>query len=341
MSEIKQLNGVVKTYAWGSHSVLAGNRGAENSKQPEAELWFGDFPNGRLPVLAKILAVEQSLSLQVHPNKSQVIKTPELFSDANHKPEMLVALSDFYALVGIAGKSEIIEAVNSMGCVSISNFLLPKIENGDSISDLLKILLGAPDDLNLIPDLINNLRKVATPNDRQSWSLEVANRYPDRLDVLATLLCNFVKLAPGHGIYVPPRTIHAYLNGTGVEVMAASDNVVRGGLTIKAIDLNLFLEIADLSAQNLESYLIAPEELVNGKAWSAPELKLLQLPLSHNPQPHQITTESIAFVWGGQGVVSKESGESSITIGGDLGAIIPAGQFEYAGTGSLWLASQG
>lgn len=140
---------------------------------------------------------------------------------------------------------------------------------------------------------------------------------------------------------MPPRTIHAYLNGTGVEVMAASDNVVRGGLTIKAIDLNLFLEIADLSAQNLESYLIAPEKIVNGKAWSAPELKLLQLPLSNNPQPHQITTESIAFVWGGQAVVSKESGESSITIGGDLGAIIPAGQFEYAGTGSLWLASQG
>jgi mannose-6-phosphate isomerase len=341
MSEIKQLNGVVKTYAWGSYSVLAGNRGAKNSRQPEAELWFGDFPNGRLPVLAKILAVAQTLSLQVHPNKSQVNKTPELFSDANHKPEMLVALSDFYALVGIAGESEIIEAVNSMGSVSISNFLLPKIENGDSIRDLLKILLGASDDLNLIPDLISNLRKVANPNDRQSWSLEVANRYPDRLDVLATLLCNFVKLTPGQAIYLPPRTIHAYLNGTGVEVMAASDNVVRGGLTNKPINLNLFLEIADTSAKSLESYLIAPEELVNGKAWSAGDLKLLELPLTDNPKPHLAMAESIAFVWGGQAVVSKESGEISITIGGNLGAIIPAGQFEYAGTGSLWLASQG
>ena len=341
MSEIKQLNGVVKTYAWGSYSVLAGNRGAKNSRQPEAELWFGDFPNGRLPVLAKILAVAQTLSLQVHPNKSQVNKTPELFSDANHKPEMLVALSDFYALVGIAGESEIIEAVNSMGSVSISNFLLPKIENGDSIRDLLKILLGASDDLNLIPDLISNLRKVANPNDRQSWSLEVANRYPDRLDVLATLLCNFVKLTPGQAIYLPPRTIHAYLNGTGVEVMAASDNVVRGGLTNKPINLNLFLEIADTSAKSLESYLIAPEELVNGKAWSAGDLKLLELPLTDNPKPHLAMAESIAFVWGGQAVVSKESGEISITIGGNLGAIIPAGRFEYRGTGSLWLASQG
>jgi mannose-6-phosphate isomerase len=341
MSEIKQLNGVVKTYAWGSYSVLAGNRGAENSKQPEAELWFGDFPNGGLPVLAKILAVAQTLSLQVHPDKSQVSKTPELFSDANHKPEMLVALSDFYALVGIASESEIIEAVNSMGCVSISDFLIPKIENGDSISDLLKILLGAPDNLNLIPDLITNLQKVVNPSDRQSWSLEVANRYPDRLDVLATLLCNFVKLTPGQAIYLPPRTIHAYLNGTGVEVMAASDNVVRGGLTNKPINLNLFLEIADTSAKSLESYLIAPEELVNGKAWRAGDLKLLELPLTDNPKPHLAMAESIAFVWGGQAVVSKESGEISITIGGNLGAIIPAGQFEYAGTGSLWLASQG
>jgi len=127
MSEIKQLDGVVKTYAWGSHSVLAGNRGSKNSEKPEAELWFGDFPNGRLPVLAKILAVAQTLSLQVHPNKVQVAATPNLFADANHKPEMLVALSEFYALAGIASESQIIAAIDSMGTSSISNFLIPKI----------------------------------------------------------------------------------------------------------------------------------------------------------------------------------------------------------------------
>ena len=341
MSEIKQLNGVVKTYAWGSHSVLAGNRGSKNSEKPEAELWFGDFPNGRLPVLAKILAVAQTLSLQVHPDRSQVSSTPELFSDANHKPEMLVALSEFYALVGIASEGGIIEAVDSMGTSSVSNFLIPKIKNGDSISDLLEILLGAPDELNLISELINSLQKVANPSDRQSWTLKVANTYPDRLDVLATLLCNFVKLAPGQAIYVPPRTIHAYLGGTGVEVMAASDNVVRGGLTIKPIDLKLFLEIADTSAKSLESYLLPQKKLVNGKAWSAPDLNLVELPVSQESQSHLITTETIAFVWGGKAVLSEAKGESSVTIGGDLGAIIPAGRFEYSGTGSLWLASQG
>jgi len=341
MSEIKQLDGVVKTYAWGSHSVLAGNRGCKNSEKPEAELWFGDFPNGRLPVLAKILAVAQTLSLQVHPNKVQVAATPNLFADANHKPEMLVALSEFYALAGIASESQIIAAVDSMGTSSISNFLIPKIKNGDSISNLLSILLGAPDDLKLIPELINNLQKVANPSDRQSWTLEVANTYPDRLDVLATLLCNFVKLTPGQAVYLPPRTIHAYLNGVGVEVMAASDNVVRGGLTIKPIDLKLFLEIADTSAKSLESYLVVPENLVNGKTWSAPDLKLVQLPASQDARSHLITAETTAFVWGGKVRLSAAKGESSITIGGDLGAIIPAGRFEYSGTGSLWLASQG
>ena len=82
MNQIKQLDGVVKNYAWGSYSVLAGNRGSENSKQPEAELWFGDFPNGELPVIVKILAVAQTLSLQVHPDKSQVSKSPHLLSIA-------------------------------------------------------------------------------------------------------------------------------------------------------------------------------------------------------------------------------------------------------------------
>ena len=341
MKQITQLDGVVKNYAWGSYSVLAGNRGSENSKQPEAELWFGDFPNGELPVLAKILAVAQTLSLQVHPDKSQVSKSPHLFSDANHKPEMLVALSDFYALAGIATESEIINAVNSIGSTAVSDFLISKIKNGNSISELLKILLGAPDDLDLIPDLISNLQKVVNPTERQIWTLRVANTYPNRLDVLATLLCNFVKLSPGQAIYLPPRTIHAYLNGTGVEVMAASDNVVRGGLTIKPIDLNLFLEIADTSAKSLESYLIAPVELANGKMWSAPELKLVELPVSNTSKSHQISTESIAFVWGGQAVLTGAAGEISITIGGDLGAVIPLGRFEYSGTGSLWLASQG
>jgi len=341
MSQIKQLNGVVKTYAWGSHSVLAGNRGAKNSENPEAELWFGDFPNGKLPVLAKILAVAQTLSLQVHPNKSQVSNTPELFSDANHKPEMLVALSEFCALVGIASESQIIEAVTSMNSPSISNFLIPKIKSGNSISDLLEILLGAPDELKLISELISDLQKVANPSDRQSWTLDVANTYPDRLDVLATLLCNFVKLAPGQSIYLPPRTIHAYLNGTGIEVMAASDNVVRGGLTIKPINLKLFLEIADTTAKSLESYLVTQEKVVNGNTWSAPDLKLVELPVSQGSQSHLITNETIAFVWGGKAVLSGVDGESSVTIGGDLGAIIPAGRFEYSGAGSLWLASQG
>jgi mannose-6-phosphate isomerase len=341
MSEIQQLNGVVKTYVWGSHSVLALNRGVENSEQPEAELWFGDFPNGTLPVLAKILAVAQTLSLQVHPNKSQVAASPELFSDANHKPEMLVALSEFYALVGIASEGVIIDAVESMGTPSISNFLSSKIKSGNSISDILSTLLGVRDNLNLIPELISYLQKVPNPTDRQSWTLEVANTYPDRLDVLATLLCNFVKLAPGQAIYLPPRTVHAYLNGTGVEVMAASDNVVRGGLTIKPIDLNLFLEIADTSAKSLESYLVVQENLTNGKAWSAPDLKLVELPVSLGSRSHVIATDTIAFVWGGSVLVNVVNGESSITISGDLGAVIPAGPFEYSGTGSLWLASQG
>jgi mannose-6-phosphate isomerase len=235
----------------------------------------------------------------------------------------------------------ILDAVESMGTPSISNFLSSKIKSGNSISDILSTLLGVRDNLNLIPELISYLQKVPNPTDRQSWTLEVANTYPDRLDVLATLLCNFVKLAPGQAIYLPPRTVHAYLNGTGVEVMAASDNVVRGGLTIKPIDLNLFLEIADTSAKSLESYLVVQENLTNGKAWSAPDLKLVELPVSLGSRSHVIATDTIAFVWGGSVLVNVVNGESSITIGGDLGAVIPAGPFEYSGTGSLWLASQG
>jgi hypothetical protein len=87
--------------------------------------------------------------------------------------------------------------------------------------------------------------------------------------------------------------------------------------------------------------LVVPENLVNGKTWSAPDLKLVELPASQDARSHLITAETTAFVWGGKVRLSAAKGESSITIGGDLGAIIPAGRFEYSGTGSLWLASQG
>ena len=101
------------------------------------------------------------------------------------------------------------------------------------------------------------------------------------------------------------------------------------------------MEIADLSAKDLESYLIAPELLAGGMAWTTPDLKLVQLPVSDSPKSHFIITETVAFVWGGKAVLRVMGEESSITIGGDLGAVIPAGPFEYSGTGSLWLASQG
>lgn len=340
MSEITQLKGVVKEYAWGSHAILANNRGQSSSQNPEAELWFGDYPNGSLPVLTKVLAVSHTLSLQVHPSLDQVSADPNSFIDLNHKPEMLVAISDFYAFVGIAVESEISKAINSICTPTLTKFLLSKFSNGKSISEVLSMLLGTPDEANLIPELIGHLQAISKPTPRQKWSLEVAKKFPDRLDVLATLLCNFVHLSPGEGVYVPPRTIHAYLNGVGVEVMAASDNVVRGGLTSKPIDLKLFLNIADTTPKPAVEYLVVAKLLENGRKWNCADLQLVALQVSQRAQEYSLDSNSIAFVWGGSAEISVAGSQSSTTVGGNLGAIIPIGAIQYGGTGSLWLASQ-
>ncbi|MFP4635224.1 MAG: mannose-6-phosphate isomerase, class I, partial [Nitriliruptoraceae bacterium] len=84
------------------------------------------------------------------------------------------------------------------------------------------------------------------PHARQlRWASELAALHPGDPGVVATLLLHLVELRPGQAVHVPPGTLHAYLQGTGVEVMAASDNVVRGGLTSKHVDVDRLLQIVE------------------------------------------------------------------------------------------------
>ncbi|MEY4623420.1 MAG: mannose-6-phosphate isomerase, partial [Actinomycetota bacterium] len=146
--KILTIHGTIKNYPWGSRQTLARQRGALESVEPEAELWFGDnpegpspvagsgltldqitstlapaLPKGQLPFLAKILAVERALSLQVHPALEDIPELQNICKDQNHKPEMVVALTEFHAFVGFADINESLK-------------LLEKL-NSDKINDLL------------------------------------------------------------------------------------------------------------------------------------------------------------------------------------------------------------
>lgn len=270
-----RLTAPVKAYAWGSTTLLADLARTEPSSTPQAELWFGThpttqttLPDGRaladlvdLPYLVKLLAAEQPLSIQAHPTIVQAeagfaaenaaglaIDDPErTYRDPNHKPEMLVALTDFTAMAGFRDPTASAETFGTLAqlveppelAVVLSNMATQLAEG--KIKDVFGQLVDT-DSKFWQPDgwtrtIFTALEQAKLNDDALANALAASKIHPDDPGALVTLLMNLIHLSPGESMFIPDGTIHAYVSGLGVEVMATSDNVIRGGLTIKHIDV--------------------------------------------------------------------------------------------------------
>lgn len=278
------LRNPVQNYAWGSRTALAELRGAPTpSPEPEAELWLGAHPGGpsrvlvegsdrsladviamdpeqllgpqslalfgpRLPFLLKVLAVDQPLSLQAHPDLKQaqsgyaaeqdrgVASTDPArnYRDPNHKPELLCALTPFDLLTGLRPLEEIEALLGDLGTPQ------GRFTPHTGAAQLIGQILRTPDPRGLVSAAVDSCHRQAaegTATAQHHCALDLAERYPDDPGVIVSLLLNHVHLEPGEAMYTPPRRLHAYLRGVGIEIMAASDNVLRGGLTAKHVDV--------------------------------------------------------------------------------------------------------
>ena len=227
---------------------------------------FGDA----LPFLVKVLAADEPLSLQAHPSAEQAregfdredrldipVSAPTRnYRDRSHKPELLVALGQFEALAGFRSVEDTVELMRALAVSDLDPFinLLSDQSDADGLRALFTTWITAPQpDLDvLVPAVldgaINYLRSGATKFVAEAKTvLELGERYPGDAGVLASLLLNRISLAPGEGIYLPAGNLHAYLHGVGVEVMANSDNVLRGGLTPKHVDVPELLRVLDFN----------------------------------------------------------------------------------------------
>lgn len=227
---------------------------------------FGDA----LPFLAKVLAAEEPLSLQAHPSAEQAmegfaredrlhipISAPiRNYRDRSHKPELLVALGPFEALAGFRPVARSIELLRALTGADLDPFvnLLSGQADADGLRALFTTWITAPQaDLDvLVPRVLDGavtyLRSGATEFAREAkTALQLGELYPGDAGVLAALLLNRITLAAGEGIYLPAGNLHAYLHGVGFEVMANSDNVLRGGLTPKHVDVPELLRVLDFT----------------------------------------------------------------------------------------------
>lgn len=235
------------------------NQWLKNNPQALSKASRQHFGN-RLPYLLKILDVARPLSIQLHPNKTQAQQgyskeqqqnLPDAkrnYPDDNHKPESMIALSDFWLLHGFAPLSQIQQTLHTRPSLhsiaqSLTQYgLAPTYQN----------ILHA--DQSTLAQWLHPLLNQPPPQQRSTnpdyWlhhTLNTMNIDPDHLD--AGLLCfylfNIVQLNPEQGIYQRAQLPHAYLSGQNVEIMAASNNVLRAGLTPKHIDIDELLRILD------------------------------------------------------------------------------------------------
>lgn len=234
------------------------------------EQWLGSRSveafGPRLPYLLKILAVDAPLSLQAHPNREQarlgflreqrsgvpLDARERTFKDDNHKPELLCALSPFEALCGFRAQAQSAELFEQLALEDRSWALQLREEGG--LRRVFQRLLALPKEAQL-----PTVAAVVAACDRRgredagrlapslAWALRLAEAYPGDLGVVASLLLNHVALRPGQAIFLGAGQLHAYLSGVGVELMANSDNVLRGGLTAKHVDVHQLQQVVEFA----------------------------------------------------------------------------------------------
>lgn len=249
---MQRIHGVVQHYPWGDTEFLPMLMGHRPDGRPWAEWWLGTHPNGpatfedgrplsdvtgELPYLLKVLAAAQPLSLQTHPTAERARRGFDRgrYPDPHPKPELLHALTPFQAFCGIRPIDATLDLLSGIGAHDLAHTLA---ERG-AHATLTALYRGALDPLETIAACVSSDRPEAV------WVRRLHARYPGEASVAATLLLNLVELEPGQALRLDAGNLHAYLGGAGIELMGPSDNVVRGGLTTKPVDVDELLEVID------------------------------------------------------------------------------------------------
>ncbi|UYQ62443.1 mannose-6-phosphate isomerase, class I [Streptomyces peucetius] len=352
----------------GAHPVAPSRitRGAEAdrplseviSAAPERELGeaavakFGP----RLPFLLKLLAAGAPLSLQVHPDLTQArdgygaeenagvpLDAPHRnYKDANHKPELICALTPFDGLCGFRSADAAAELLAGLDVDSLKPYvdLLHARPEEAALREVLTAVLTADPQ-----DMAATVSEAAAAAERLGGDYApyaaIAHHYPGDPGVIAAMLLNHVQLQPGEALFLGAGVPHAYLDGLGVEIMANSDNVLRCGLTPKHVDVPELLRIVRFEAT--EPGILRPEVSPSGEEiYDTPidEFRLSRYVLAPDAEPRDVTasTPQILLCTAGSvtaGELTLAPGESAFVPAGESAQISDAG----GGAGTVFRAT--
>lgn len=373
-----RLTNVIQGYAWGSRTALATLTGRPASAQPEAELWMGAHPSApsrvgattllekiaaaparelgeaslktfgpRLPFLLKVLAAAEPLSLQAHPSIEQAERgfdredaagvprdaAHRNYRDRNHKPELICALSDFVALCGFRDVRETRAFFEELAVPGLLAFDLTDLPG--TFRAIMTRDVSA-----LVSEVAAACARITSGRFAREalWGAKLAEKYPGDRGVLGALLLNLMFLAEGEAIYLPAGNLHAYLNGVGVEIMASSDNVLRGGMTPKHVDVDELMSVLDFRAGPVAK--VAVERRGPLEVWptAAREFELARARIAGHIE---VPIHAPTIVLSTSGSIVADDGEGRESLGSGESAFVrgSARSLSLEGTGTVFLAT--
>jgi mannose-6-phosphate isomerase len=335
---------------------------------------------GKLPFLFKVIAAEKPLSIQAHPTKEEAeagfaaenaagikLTSPERnYKDPNAKKEVLCALSPFTAMAGFRPINEIITNLDALGCAVLLPLreALTKKKNDASLSPpandeveayrgFLEALFGLNDGARGALDLylaLNRERFLRSAQPELRLVAKLATLFPRDPTAISPLYLNLVHLESGEALFIPEGMLHSYVEGLGVELMTASDNVLRGGITNKHIDKEQLLKI-------LKAEVSYPEKLLPAGLTGASILEgfaVYPVPASDwflSVQRGQEASGALSFPVSGNTIIFVAEGSVRVKYGGETleckrgeSAFIPRStdrnNLSMEGTFTLYAASE-
>ena len=313
--------------------------------------------NNQLPYLFKVLAVAHPLSIQVHPGRAQARKGfareeakkipihafNRNYRDTHHKPECICALTRFWGLNGFRRVSGIVSRMRKVCGPEVSEKLdaLEKMPDSQGLKRFFKYLmsLDADSKKNIIGKVIQNATMLSGEDPAFKWMVRLSDEYPGDTGIFAPILLNLVCLDPGQAMFIPSGELHAYLQGTGLEIMANSDNVLRGGLTPKYLDVPELIRTLSFSEKTIEILSPWAKNSVE-RAYPCPAkefiLSVIRLDGSNRYQGPEKRSLEIILCTKGEGSI-LDSENHTIELKKGSAVMIPAVIQHYAIKGRLLL----
>ncbi len=315
----------------------------------------------KLPYLLKVLAAAKPLSVQAHPDREQARQGFEAensrgistdapnrnYKDDNHKPECICALTGFWALHGFRNIADIVAMITTCCPTGLATELnqLRQHQNAQGLKQFYSQLLqtGSERKKRIVDETLHNLHRLPE-SDAAFWMKRLSEEFPSDIGILSPILLNLIFLQPGQALFLPAGELHAYLEGTGIELMANSDNVLRGGLTPKHVDVAELLKVVHFEARTIRT-LERVDKSENEKVYISPadEFVLSSINVSDDGAYQSAASRSVEILLctAGEADIQGAGTQKTVKIKKGQAVLIPAAanRYQIRGNAAIYKAA--